>query len=255
MEPLLPEFGPAPPALPQRSAVRQLVLPLGLGTASSFDDFVVGANRHAWDHLREGDLSAAPIFIWGERGTGKTHLLAAAAQRLARSGGRVTWLAGMQQALHEDAPAADGSLALDPGTVDAPAILVVDDCDRMSASQQHAAFALLAQAGPPSATVLAASRFPPVDLPVREDLRTRLAQGLVFRLEPLDEAGMRQALSARAARLGMTLSDEVAAYLLTRFTRDLRSLMDLLHRLDHYGLSLQRPLTVPLVRQMVEEKG
>ena len=57
-------------------------------------------------------------------------------------------------------------------------------------------------------------------LPLRDDLRTRLAQGLVFRLEALDDAGMRHALAAEARRRGLPLSGEVSHYLLTRFARD-----------------------------------
>jgi DnaA family protein len=94
-----------------------------------------------------------------------------------------------------------------------------------------------------------------VDLPVREDLRTRLAWGHVFALQPLADAETRAALRREADRRGIFLSDEVMDYVLTRFDRDLSHLMALLDRLDEFGLARGRRITVPLVRQMFDEEG
>ena len=94
---------------------------------------------------------------------------------------------------------------------------------------------------------------PPVDLPVREDLRTRLGWGHVFALQPLGEDLTRATLRREADRRGIFLSDEVMDYLLTRFARDLKHLMALLDRLDGYALAQQRAVTVPLIRRMLAE--
>jgi hypothetical protein len=56
---------------------------------------------------------------------------------------------------------------------------------------------------------------PPVDLPLREDLGTRLAWGHVFALQNLGEAESRAVLRRDADRRGIFLSDEVMDYLLT----------------------------------------
>ena len=61
-------------------------------------------------------------------------------------------------------------------------------------------------------------------------------------------AVLRQAADAR----GIFLSDEVMDYMLTRFSRDLGSLMELLHQLDHYGLQTQRGITIPLIKSMMD---
>jgi len=94
-----------------------------------------------------------------------------------------------------------------------------------------------------------------VDLPLREDLRTRLGWGHVFALQPLREAEARAALRREADRRGVFLSDEVMDYLLTRFARDLKHLMGQLDRLDAYALAYQRAITVPLLRRMIDEEG
>ena len=100
----------------------------------------------------------------------------------------------------------------------------------------------------------AAGRLPPVDLPLREDLRTRLGWGLVLSLECLSETETRAVLRQEADRRGILLSDEVMGYLLTRFERDLKHLMQLLGRLDHYALGEGRPVTVPLLQRMLAER-
>jgi DnaA family protein len=94
---------------------------------------------------------------------------------------------------------------------------------------------------------------PPVDLPVREDLRTRFGWGHVFALQPLPEADTRAALRCEADHRGIFLSDEVMNHVLTHFPRDLSNLMHLLDRLDQYALAHGRRVTVPLLRQMVQE--
>ena len=103
--------------------------------------------------------------------------------------------------------------------------------------------------------IVAAGRLPPVDLPLREDLRTRLGWGPVFALQPLTDDEVRGALQREAARRSLVLSDEVTGYLLTRCTRDLAHLMQLLDRLDAFALAQRRALTVPLLRQMLSEEA
>jgi DnaA family protein len=101
--------------------------------------------------------------------------------------------------------------------------------------------------------VAAAGRLPPIDLPLREDLRTRLAWGHVFALQPLADAETRAALRREADHRGIFLSDEVMDHVLTHFPRDLSHLMDLLDHLDSYALARGRRVTVPLLRQMLVE--
>ena len=121
-----------------------------------------------------------------------------------------------------------------------------------AAGQQHA-FAALVGAQDRGALWAACGDAPPVDLPLREDLRTRIGWGHVFALEPLDEAGTRLVLLREAAHRGFDLGEEVLRWLLHRFERDLGSLMRLLDRLDDYALARSRSVTVPLLRQMLTE--
>ena len=96
---------------------------------------------------------------------------------------------------------------------------------------------------------------PPVDLDVREDLRTRLGWGPVFALRCLPEEQARAVLRRESDRRGIFLSDEVMDYLLTRFSRDLSHLMALLDRLDGFALAEHRGVTVPLLKKMLVEQA
>jgi DnaA family protein len=89
---------------------------------------------------------------------------------------------------------------------------------------------------------------------LRDDLRSRLAWGHVFALAPLGDAETRAALRREGDRRGILLSDDVMAYLLNHFTRDLGHLMRLFDRLDDFALAQGRRITVPLLRQMLAEQ-
>ena len=61
-------------------------------------------------------------------------------------------------------------------------------------------------------------------------------------------------LRREADARGVFLSDEVMDFMLKRFSRDLSSLMMLLHELDAYALRTQRAITIPLLKTMLENE-
>jgi len=225
--------------------MRQIPLAIGPAPVQTFDGFVPGANAAALVHLRAHAASLphapAPVYLWGTHGSGKTHLLRALAEDARQRGQRVTWV--------------DASCAV-PWQIDATAaLLLLDGCEALDAGQQQGAFSAFIEAAASGLAIAAAGTLPPVDLPVRDDLRTRLGWGHVFALAPLAEGDTRAALRREADRRGIFLSDEVMDYLLTRFSRDMQHLMSLLDRLDEFALSQHRAVTVPLLRRMFEQEG
>lgn len=222
--------------------MRQIPLAIADEPVRSFDSYVPGPNAAAVSHLRGVLQQTAPVYLWGPSGVGKTHLLQALAHHAQRLGGRVGWFS----------PSTSLPWAFDESQV----LIVFDDCDRFDEARQQAAFALFVEATTHRIPVAAAGRVPPVDLPLRDDLRTRLGWGHVFALAPLAESEARAAMRREADRRGLFLSDDVMDYLLTRFARDLKHLMTVLDRLDEFALVHKRAITVPLLRQMLaEEKG
>ena len=136
-----------------------------------------------------------------------------------------------------------------------PALTVFDHCEGYDPARQQAAFGRFVDAVAHGTWVAAAGRVPPVDLPLRDDLRTRLGWGHVIALQPLADDEAAAVLTREARRRGLELSDELKDYVLNRFARDLGSLMGLLERADAFALARQRALTVPLLRQMLAEEA
>jgi DnaA family protein len=221
--------------------MRQLPLAIGPEPDCSFETFLPGANAAALQHLRTLGASAAPVYLWGASGCGKTHLLRALARRVQAGGGVVGWFES----------GATLPWSLEPGW----SLVLVDRCHELDEETQRATFALFEDAASEGVAFAAAGRLPPVDLPLREDLRTRLGWGHVFALETLSEPETRAVLRREADRRGIFLGDEVMGHMLNHFPRDLAHLMRLLERLDEFSLAKSRQITVPLVRQMLAEEG
>jgi len=196
---------------------RQLALPIQPPPEPTLDNFVPGANAELLARLRAlaaGQHADAVLYLWGAPGSGRSHLLRACA-----------------------------------GT----GVQVADDVERLDDAGQVALFHAINRARESGGTVLAAGARPPAQLPLREDLRSRLAWGLVYEVRALtdDERGLY--LLGEAARRGLRLSDDVAEYLLAHVRRDVASLGAILDHLDRTSLELRRPVTLPLVREALRD--
>lgn len=224
---------------PAQAVAAQLTLDLGPEPDYRFERFVPGANQGLLAHLQALQPGDAPTLIWGPAGSGKTHLLHALAQQWRALGAVVI---------------AFDATTRPPWTVPAGTrLMLIDAVQDLDSDQQQAAFATFIEAVGLGAAVVAASRLPAVDLPLRDDLRTRLAWGPSFALQPLQEAELRQLLRQEGQRRGLQLPEELLDYLLLRFARDSAFLVPLLARLDDYAMRTKRAPTVPLLRQMLNE--
>ena len=195
--------------------MRQLALGISPPPQPTLDNFVPGANAELLARLREllaGSFRDNVLYLWGEAGSGKSHLLHACA------------------GLHP-----------------------VDDVEKLDDASQIGLFNAINEARQSGGAVLAAGNAPPAQLPLRADLKSRLAWGLVYQVKPLTDEERTLFLRAEAERRGMHLADEVIAYLLTRMRRDLPSLSAILDRLDRTSLELKRPITLPLVREALKD--
>ena len=232
------------------SGREQLALNLRLRDASSFENYFVARNREAVERLQHAvlSLSNAPqapaswLYLWGEPGTGKTHLLEAAC-RTAQEQGHAPLYVPL-------ADKADFTTALLEDVEQVP-LVCVDDVDAIAgdATWEAALFALYEHLRAHGGMLVLAARISPAAIGIKlADLATRLAAGLVYQLQPLSDAEKIAALRLRAQRRGLEMTEEVANYLLTRFPRDMHSLFALLDKLDTATLAAQRRLTIPFLR-------
>jgi len=220
--------------------MKQLVLDLGAEPAHSLDTFQVGENAelaHLMHLFAERSSREHFVYLWGDTGAGKTHLL----QALAASP-RSRYIAC-------DADARD--FVHSPDTT----LYLLDDCDRLGPQRQIDAFALFNQIREHGAYMVCTGPVPPALLQVREDLRTRMGWGLVYQIHGLSDDQKIAALTTAAEARGLTLSASVLPYLLSHFKRDMRSLSTMLDALDQYSLETQRPVTVPLLRDLLLQEN
>lgn len=212
----------------------QLLLDLLPPPHPAFDNFIAGANGEALATLRAWLAAAAGptcFVLWGERHSGRRHLLAASGWTLVD--------AGPSAAAQIDA-SGSGDLA-------------VADIDRLAADGQAALFKAFNRRRVDGGRLLASSLQPPAALAVREDLRTRLASGLVYRLAPLADADKAAALAARAQALGLDLPAPCIDYLFRHAPRDLGSLIALVDALDRFTLREQRAVTLPVLKTLLAQ--
>jgi DnaA family protein len=214
------------------SSPRQLTLDLVKPPKPSLDNFVVGRNAEVVAALRAiiGGSGEQFVYLWGETGAGRSHLLQAL---------------GLDTSQGEIPPLdADRS------------VYIVDDVDSLREPQQQQLFVLLNEIRTGgTARFVAAGNAAPMHLTLRDDVRTRLAWGLVYQVHALSDDEKAQALSAHAASRGLGLPADVVEYLLTHMPRDMRTLVAVVDALDSYALSVKKPLTVPLVRHWAEDTG
>ena len=226
--------------------MKQIALDIGWATGPTLATFFAGPNEEALSHLKlwlgnpstHGLRSPVPVYLWGEGGSGKTHLLKAVKEALSEQGATVGWL--------------DASVLTPPDYDEQWAAVLLDEVHLYTAVQQHAAFNWFINAQTYQRGVLAAGNLPPADLKLRDDLRTRLGWGHIFQLQVLDETERRAVLRLAADARGLFLSDEVMDFMLSRFSRDLGSLMELLDLMDGYALQTKRGITIPLIKSMMD---
>ncbi len=226
--------------------MKQIALDIGLYAGPTLGNFFAGPNEAALKHLElwvgpaasAHSRSPVPTYFWGPSGSGKSHLLKAAREALREQGARVGWL----DATTREAPEFSESWAA----------VVLDDVHLYTAEQQQTAFNWFVNAQTYQRPVLAAGELPPAELKLRDDLRTRLGWGHIFGVHLLSEPERRSVLRQAADDRGVFLSDEVMDFMLTRFSRDLGSLMELLELLDGYALQTKRAITIPLIKSMME---
>jgi DnaA family protein len=227
----------------------QLPLPLTLNPALDFDQFWPGPNAETVSHLRAlANQSEEPlIFIWGDTGSGKTHLLNATCKRYTDAHKHALYLP-LKEFRDFGPEALEGQTTHD--------LLCLDDVDGVASDAQwaHALFRLFNIIRDQGRQLLISASVPPESLDISlKDLKTRLGWGLTLKLKALEDEDKAQALILKAKALGLELPEGVAQYLLQQAQRDFGTLIGFIQHLDQASLAAQRKLTVPFVKMAMQE--
>lgn len=215
---------------------RQQVLPhIRPQQIPSLDNFVVGGNGELLTLLTRcaTGKETRPIYLWGSTGSGRSHLLQAVAHQVGTTVLNANAIPG-------DFLPPDNSL------------IVIDDIEQLAPEAQIALFRGFNDQHPRGLRLLLSGGRAPLHLPCREDLRTRIGQALIYEVKPLTDAEKASALLYHAAQRGMKIDDHIIEYLLRHGRRDLPSLMAVLDALDQQSLEQKRPVTLPLLREILQ---
>jgi DnaA family protein len=223
----------------------QLALPLRLADYAIFETFLAAGNEPVVDYLRSltGAAPGQGAWIWGAPATGKSHLLQATCERF---GDRAAYL-----------PLADLAAA-GPGMLEgleSRQLVCIDDVDSVAGNESWERGLFILCNGVIDAghhLVVSAAAAPRESGIVLADLRSRLQRLATFQVRGLDEASRMEALQLRASHRGLELPADTARFLMARSRRDMRSLYELLDKLDLEALRAQRRLTIPFVREVLQ---
>ena len=221
--------------------MNQLLLDIVPDARPSLESFVPGRNAEllsALGALAAGGGGERFLYLWGAPGCGRSHLLRAAVEEFRARGLEAAYVP--------------------PGGAPAPELercdcVAVDDVHRLGGEAQEALFHLynrIRDGG--RAALLACGDAAPSRLSLRQDLMTRLAWGLVYQVHELTDEEKAQALERHAALRGFALPREVADWLLRHGRRDLPWLVAVVELLDRHSLETKRPVTLPLLREVIQ---
>ena len=219
--------------------MKQLALILAPSPAPALDNFFPGRNSELLDLLQNmvsGRSGERSVYLWGEAGSGRSHLLRATISGLSAAG-----LECLHVSAADPVPVAAGPLRA----------VALDDVERLDPPNQRTFFNLYNQLRERSGIVLAAGNAAPAQLRLRPELVTRLGWGLVYQVQALTDEEKALALKAHAQARSFDLPHGVIEYLLRHQSRDLQSLLGILGALDRLSLETKRPITLPLVKQLL----
>lgn len=228
----------------------QLPLAFQLPDNISLDSFIPGQNEELLHALKQ--LVQAPaerlLFISGSNYSGKTHLASAACVAASETGLSCAYLP-----LKEVAKLAPDALQ-DLHQLD---MLALDDVQVIAGKSQweKALFSLFNQAREHHTRLIFTANCGPGSLPIElADLKSRLSWGVSYKLAPLGDEDKIHLLLQSAEQRGLILKQEVASYILSRYSRDIPGMLDILNQLDQASMTAQRKLTLPFVRHQLQDR-
>lgn len=227
---------------------KQLALAIKLSDEATLSDFNWESNSLLQQQLsRMLQLQEDRIlYLWGPKGSGKSHLLQALCQALSSTESAIYLPLAL---LKEWGPQTLEGL-------EDQTLVCIDDIDVIAGDTawEEALFHLYNRIKDreEGLLVISGNQAPammPIQLP---DLRTRLGWGLVIQLNELSDVEKINTLKLHASKRGFDLPESVGQFLISRCSRNMHDLHQLLNRLDDASLAAQRKITIPFVKDILK---
>ncbi|HEY8097532.1 MAG TPA: DnaA regulatory inactivator Hda [Methylobacter sp.] len=228
---------------------QQLPLHFEFRANQTFSDFFPGSNQEIIIHLQQciAGLGEQQIFLWGKAGQGKTHLLQACCHQ-AQNQKLSSFYFDLSNAKLPDPLMLNGLDEFD--------VVCFDniECIAGNAAWELAFFSFFNQHRERGHKLVVSASSAPNDIAIQlPDLRTRLNWGLTLKIQPLTDSDRIAALIFKADQMGFEIAPQAGRFLLTHYDRDLTSLWALLEKLDRASLAAKRKLTLPFLKQILND--
>ena len=215
----------------------QLTLNIRLEDDATFENFIGSA---------AGKIQGTDriLYLWGEAGSGKSHLLQALCNKANVKNKDSIYLQG----LGKHAPEILHSLESFP-------LVCLDDIHEVIGNEywELELFHLINSVKDGNTRLVVAASTPSARLNILlPDLASRLRAAVAIETDSLDDQEKLGILKTRAGNRGFALNDEVARFILDRSPRDMHHLIELLGKLEVETLRQQKKLTIPFVKKTLQ---
>ena len=212
-----------------------------------FDSFFQGDNKDLLSFLKImiKNKKNDSLYIWGQNGVGKTHLLQATCKQLSEMDCRVTYIPLKQ---YKDFSV---DMLNDLGKLD---LICLDDLELIinNIDWQKRITLLFNEIRDNQNSIIISSKISPKHIKIDlKDLKSRLVWGHVFKIKPANDELKIKILKKEAIERSFKPNDDVAEFLIRRSDRDLNSLIEVLNEIDRLSLSAKRKITIPFIKELV----
>ena len=222
--------------------MNQLGLPFSINTSFILEDFYGERNQELVANILTliKGKGTANIFVYGDKGFGKSHLLQGVIIEGLKQDQKSVYLD-----LNDDVSSDIFELIGDFQ------IIALDNVDQCNQDNEKYIFDLINKLHSTNQMIVFSSRVKPEGLSVFNDLKTRLSLASIYSLNRLDDHEIQHVIRRKLINKSLKVDQRVIDYLIKNQTRDLKKIVEIIDKLDTFSLEKKRGITVPLVRQML----
>ena len=222
--------------------MNQLGLPISLNSKMLLDNFIGNSELLNYINSLSHNNEASEIYVYGEEGLGKTHLL---------QGAVISALNDGENAIYIDCNDSFPEHILD--SVDEFKLISIDNINFINNTNQDLFFDFYNRARQSkNITIVVSGNCLPSNLNIMKDMKTRLSLAVVFKLDILDDDSTMVVLNNQMSERNLTIDSKVYKYLFKNYSRDLKVLLSVINDLDKLSLQSKQAISIPFVKKTLQ---